>query len=637
VLLSTEFDKNRFLSSEFDLCRFSSTEVDFYRFSSTEGEFGRQTSNSLDRNRHNNNFNKQTMKKINLFLLLALPFFAGANLRAQVTMGGLTEPAAGAILDLNSTVKGGLLLSNVTIVDWELIPQDANVFPGITDVDVNLSLRGAMVYNTGTATVPQGIYIWNGCRWTQDGSYGTALTSSSYSATAVDGNSVTLSVTGSGCPTLSYQWFSNLSASNSGGEQISGETGDTYTTPALSHSVGTYYYYCEVTSSLNGSKAVSDVFTVKVNIDPATIPFGSGRLTGKTCLDVALGNTAACGTLPGRESQKINFTDRTGGAHSGVQTYTFTPSGTVSNVRFEYIEEEGSSIESITPGGVYSGNVNYECTVVVSYRTALQTELAGKARDNGNKLKLYAVYNNQAGGGGSDERVALSISLQDCSCCGAFVNDGKWLNFMCYNLGADENADPFTPSAAISGARYKWGTKVAALTQAEDLDETKYYSGFSNWNSRGGTSLYNASSEWDLENANPCPSGWRVPTYDEWEAVINIANNPQLFSTLVNEGGVYTFTGWASSISGWPSPVNYWVPNYACAIKIGDALVLPASGYRHVTAGALTSYDRSCGHYWTTRSNGSTYSFYLFFGRNGGFVEGAVQPQSGLNVRCVAE
>jgi hypothetical protein len=81
-------------------------------------------------------------------LLLAFALFTCANLRAQVTIGGLTEPVKGAILDLNSTAKGGLLLSNVTLLNLYAIPVG---FPGIADPDdvtgeVKKKFTGLMVY-----------------------------------------------------------------------------------------------------------------------------------------------------------------------------------------------------------------------------------------------------------------------------------------------------------------------------------------------------------------------------------------------------------------------------------------------------------------------------------------------------------
>jgi hypothetical protein len=107
------------------------------------------------------------MRTIKLFLLLAPAFFACAGLRAQVIIGGLEEPKAGALLDLNSsTTKGGLLLSNVNIDNLNLIPAGNNIFPNIDSdsLDVNWGLRGAIVYNINQAT-GTGVYIWNGKYW----------------------------------------------------------------------------------------------------------------------------------------------------------------------------------------------------------------------------------------------------------------------------------------------------------------------------------------------------------------------------------------------------------------------------------------------------------------------------------------
>jgi hypothetical protein len=107
------------------------------------------------------------MKKINLFLLSALAFLAGAGLQAQVTIGGLAYPTAGAILDLNSNAKGGLVLSNVAITSLDSIPEGTGYFPGVDTPALrvfNPKLRGAIVYNTHPATVP-GVYVWTGNRW----------------------------------------------------------------------------------------------------------------------------------------------------------------------------------------------------------------------------------------------------------------------------------------------------------------------------------------------------------------------------------------------------------------------------------------------------------------------------------------
>jgi hypothetical protein len=81
-----------------------------------------------------------------------------ANLHAQVTIGDLTAPAKGALLDLNKAVKGGLTLSNVKLDNLYTIPA---TFPGMSSppADVNTKFSGAMVYHIGENGIATGIYV----------------------------------------------------------------------------------------------------------------------------------------------------------------------------------------------------------------------------------------------------------------------------------------------------------------------------------------------------------------------------------------------------------------------------------------------------------------------------------------------
>jgi uncharacterized protein (TIGR02145 family) len=91
-------------------------------------------------------------------------------LQAQVRIGGTTDPAPGAILDLNSTAKGGLLLSNVTLTSLRTIPGEIYDAATInTDTTKKAALKGAMVYHTGGNDIPAGVYIWDGKRWNPPG------------------------------------------------------------------------------------------------------------------------------------------------------------------------------------------------------------------------------------------------------------------------------------------------------------------------------------------------------------------------------------------------------------------------------------------------------------------------------------
>jgi hypothetical protein len=103
------------------------------------------------------------------YLIAALAFVFSASLHAQLTIGGLTAPATGALLDLNSPDgnKGGLLLSNVFIEKQDSIPA---YFIGMDKLSGNAleahkaKFKGAIIYNTNPATTV-GIHVWNGSRW----------------------------------------------------------------------------------------------------------------------------------------------------------------------------------------------------------------------------------------------------------------------------------------------------------------------------------------------------------------------------------------------------------------------------------------------------------------------------------------
>jgi hypothetical protein len=78
---------------------------------------------------------------------------------------------------------------------------------------------------------------------------------------AISGNlSVAASVSPSGTPT--YQWYSNTTASNSGGTAVAGATSATFPIPAAL-TAGTYYYYV-VVSVAGGPSVASSVATVVV-------------------------------------------------------------------------------------------------------------------------------------------------------------------------------------------------------------------------------------------------------------------------------------------------------------------------------------------------------------------------------------
>jgi hypothetical protein len=139
-----------------------------------------------------------------LLLLIMTPF----SLHAQVTIGGSTNPANGAILDLNSDVKGGLVLSNVAITAPTVIPGNFPDVNGANETAVKAGLTGAMVYNTN-ADLCTGVHVWNGDYWERIASnpikaQGMPLTITSSTVNLIGGDVVEFAVA---TPAKTYTWY----------------------------------------------------------------------------------------------------------------------------------------------------------------------------------------------------------------------------------------------------------------------------------------------------------------------------------------------------------------------------------------------------------------------------------------------
>lgn len=358
-----------------------------------------------------------------------------------------------------------------------------------------------------------------------------------------------------------YQWYSNTTASTTGGTAISGATTASYVyTPA---GAGTYYLYCIATNGCLGSPtAVSPVFTVKVDPNPANLPAGSGTLSGRTCFDIAESNdTAACGNLAGRLANKADFNQTA----TNTQLYTFTPTGTVSRVRFVVVESlSGAIVDSYaaTIDMSAANNVTGAQTLKVIYKNTLSTvggvQGAAYGKDNTSALTvdIYAIYNDNAAGTGTDKSVKLTAQIKDCNCCGAFVAAGVWKTFMCHNLGANQGLDPFTPAPALIGNLYYKGQSVPGGA----------YGTWANDGSKGA--------------GDPCPEGYRIPLQSEWSGVI--ANN------------TITWVG-TKDVNG------------NGGVKIGQSLMLPAAGmvgYNYPSSYPIFYWTPTSTTYYALLSNG---------------------------------
>jgi len=192
--------------------------------------------------------------------------------------------------------------------------------------------------------------------------------------------------------------------------------------------------------------------------------------------------------------------------------------------------------------------------------------------------------------------------------CGAYIAPGVWKKFMCRNLGADPNADPITPSAGLNGDYYNWGSKTPAATWDAIIIPTP-------WTTPAGWYGNNSNAEDAKVKSfyDPCPAGYRIPTYAEWEGVFNATLNPR------------TIIGDMTSADG---------PDRWSGILFGDKLFLPTAGLIHYDTGAL-DYRGRYGGYWGSRVSNETSGFGIEFTSTYTLM-GYSYRTYGKSIRCIA-
>lgn len=205
--------------------------------------------------------------------------------------------------------------------------------------------------------------------------------------------------------------------------------------------------------------------------------------------------------------------------------------------------------------------------------------------------------------------------------CGAYLGPMQtlWRNFMCYNLGVtNPNTDVKIPNKESHGARYRYGAKTNQqnfyLSQSDDQNSV-YNSIISGWGfpvDPVGVWTENSKSN------DPCPVGYRIPTKDEWKAVLD--NNVDIFLSPTN---------WNNDVNNYSSYIRFNNDN-------GKALLaLPATGYRIGSTGKLESRGYSAA-YWSSSIDNKKYVTFSMSSLHIGVTN--QEPQDSANpIRCIAE
>jgi uncharacterized protein (TIGR02145 family) len=254
----------------------------------------------------------------------------------------------------------------------------------------------------------------------------------------------------------------------------------------------------------------------------------------------------------------------------------------------------------------------------------------GGAIENGTmvfdlSLSCINVYVNGAWTG-CIQSAAVPLPPSQVSSDGA----GGFYTFLSHNLGADTSLDPHTPVVGLHGGHVQWGKQgptnwVGAANDGPNgfdaaptsgNDNSAAISGWSQTEATDGSWNVNENSPAKVTANDPCPTGYRVPTRNEWVAV-------DTYNTVSRTG---TF---ASGNTEYGSALHYGTEANP------KLLTLPAAGNRGSTNGALY-YRGHFAYYWSSSEYGSN-AYHLFFNSSNVYPADYTSRTNGFSVRCIAE
>lgn len=167
---------------------------------------------------------------------------------------------------------------------------------------------------------------------------------------------------------LTYQWYSNTSATNSGGVSISGATSNVYTPSSAIG--GTQYYYCVINSSC-GTPFTTVVSGAFINNSAAIS--SQSTLTQTKCISVAFSPITVTATGTGLTYQWYsNTTASTSGgtsllATNGAQTNSYSPQSTVAGTLYYYCIVTGTcGTATSAVSGAFITNPNLTASVNIA-------------------------------------------------------------------------------------------------------------------------------------------------------------------------------------------------------------------------------------------------------------------------------
>jgi len=150
---------------------------------------------------------------------------------------------------------------------------------------------------------------------------------------------------------------------------------------------------------------------------------------------------------------------------------------------------------------------------------------------------------------------------------------------------------------------YQWN-KTTAYSATDPLSPT--------WNATANT-----SSTWTV---NPCPTGWRLPTQAEFQA-LHDAGTTWVDANARGNAVAGRFYG--------PNSANCTLPS-----NMTGCIFLPAAGFRANSDGTLNSQG-NLGHYWSSTQYSSALGYILYITDSGSNPLNYLNKAYSFSVRCV--
>ncbi len=401
-----------------------------------------------------------------------------------------------------------------------------------------------------------------------------------------------LSVTATGT-TLTYQWYSNTTATNSGGTAV-GTNSASYT--PVTTATGTLYYYCVVTAACGASVTSNVSGGVNVTAVPSapagTINVSANPSCGAATLTYSAPNaniywqTSSIGTLTTNPTTSSYTSSATAGSYT---IYVRELSGTcwspATSVNFTVVAP--LNITAQPPNRVITDGTNTTFTVSAT-GTGLTFQWQVDTGSGFNNITLAAPY-SESTTGGATRTSTLSITnvpitmngyLYRCivsgtSPCGSIISDSGSLTV---TLTPPNNPTAIVPCygnntlglswAASSGGSAPDGYMVFALAGATAPAATTVVA--------GNASLYTANSNFSLATVVTASLGKCVYKGTGTSVTITGLTNLSNYSFKVVAYRGNTGTGWSSGITALPTG-SWAIPTTNITIDMPEVSVLAAS------------------------------------------------------------